>query len=320
MNIYKLSEMDDIREIVWVNDDDITFERKNFRGQPMQAIWRPIEYKVNVVPKERYDGWKYPPSDVYSGKRVIFSRKAVDALYNLLEANGEILPLIFEGKENEYFAYNVLTVSNAVDEEKSEIHRHPDGDFSYIKRYEFDPTQTAGLTIFKTWENKSPRVPNSHTYVSVEVFVTDPFVKRVQEAGLFGFDFRLKWSGPTADDLLDRARRATPLRASPKTSPAHPQKARRSRSRFAGLFVDASVITEATTHHFVKGRISGAAMPATSGTLNPVRGGNVMGPVLNGADAAGFQSKHSVARQRLSQSAHSGPPTDKTGSGQSRRK
>jgi hypothetical protein len=213
MNIYKLSEMDDIREIVWVNDDDITFERKNFRGQPMQAIWRPIEYKVNVVPKERYDGWKYPPSDVYSGKRVIFSRKAVDALYNLLEANGEILPLIFEGKENEYFAYNVLTVSNAVDEEKSEIDRHPDGDFSHIKRYEFDPTQIAGLTIFKVWKNKSPRVPTSHTFISGDVFVTDPFVKRVKEAGLFGFDFRLKWSGPTADDLLDRARRATPLRA-----------------------------------------------------------------------------------------------------------
>jgi hypothetical protein len=213
MNIYKLSEMDDIREIVWVNDDDITFERKHFRGQPMRAIWRPIEYKVNVVPKERYDGWKYPPSDVYSGRRVIFSRKAVDALYDMLEASGEILPLIFEGKENEYFAYNVLTVSNAVDEEKSEIDRHPDGDFSHILRYEFDPAQTAGLTIFKVWKNKSPRVPTSHTFISGDVFVTDPFVKRVQEAGLFGFDFDLKWSGPTDDDALDRARRATPLRA-----------------------------------------------------------------------------------------------------------
>jgi hypothetical protein len=47
----------------------------------------------------------------------------------------------------------------------------------------------------------------------VDVFVTDPFVKRVHEAGLFGFDFRLKWSGPTDDDALDRARRASPLRA-----------------------------------------------------------------------------------------------------------
>jgi hypothetical protein len=212
MNIYELSEVDDIREIVWVNDDDITFERKHFRGQPMQAIWRPIEYKVNVVPKEKYDGWKYPPSDVYSGSRVIFSRKAVDALYDILEANGEILPLIFEGKENEYFAYNVLTISNAVDEEKSEIHRRQDGSFSYVKRYEFDPTQVAGLTIFKAWLNKSPRIPNSHTCESVEVFVTDPFVKRVKEAGLFGFDFRLKWSGPTNDELIDQARRATTLR------------------------------------------------------------------------------------------------------------
>jgi hypothetical protein len=213
MNIYELCRVDDVREIICPKKEDRYFEMDHFRGKPMREIWRPLEYKVHVVPKEKYDGWKYPPSDVYSGRRVIFSRKAVDALYDMLEANGEILPLIFEGKENEYFAYNVLTVSNAVDEEKSEIDRRQDGRFSHIKRYEFDPAQTAGLTIFKTWENKSPRVPNSHTYVSVEVFVTDPFVKRVQEAGLFGFDFDLKWRGPTADDLLDRARRATPLRA-----------------------------------------------------------------------------------------------------------
>jgi hypothetical protein len=213
MNIYELCRIDDVREIICPKKEDRYFEMDHFDGKPMRAIWRPIEYKVNVVPKERYDGWKYPPSDVYAGSEVIFSRKAVDALYDILEANGEILPLIFEGKENEYFAYNVLTVSNAVDEEKSEIDRHPDGDFSHVVRYEFDPTQVAGLTIFKAWLNKSPRVPNSHTCESVDVFVTDPFVKRVQEAGLFGFDFRLKWSGPTTDDALDRARRATPLRA-----------------------------------------------------------------------------------------------------------
>jgi hypothetical protein len=213
MNIYDLNHKEGLRQIRCKRDQDLDFLMDHFRGQPMRAIWPPIEYQVTVVPKEKYDGWKYPPSDVYSGRRVIFSRKAVDALYDLLEANGEILPLIFEGKENEYFAYNVLTVSNAVDEEKSEIDRHPDGDFSHIVRYEFDPAQVDGLTIFKVWKNKSPRVPTSHTFISGDVFVTDPFVKRVQEAGLFGFDFRLKWSGPTADDLLDRARRATPLRA-----------------------------------------------------------------------------------------------------------
>jgi hypothetical protein len=214
MNIYKLTYQEGLRQIRCPNKEERFFLADHFDGKPMRAIWPLIEYQVTVVPKEKYDGWKYPPSDVYgSGGKVIFSRKAVDALHDMLEANGEILPLIFEGKENEYFAYNVLTVSNAVDEEKSEIDRRQDGRFSYIKRYEFDPTQVAGLTIFKTWENKAPKVPSSHTFVSVEVFVTDPFVKRVNEAGLFGFDFRLKWSGPTADELIDRARRATPLRA-----------------------------------------------------------------------------------------------------------
>jgi hypothetical protein len=213
MNIYELCRIDDVREIICPKKEDRYFEMDHFRGKPMRAIWRPIEYKVTVVPKEKYDGWKYPPSDVYSGRRVIFSRKAVDALYDMLEANGEILPLLFEGKENEYFAYNVLTVSNAVDEEKSEIDRHPDGDFSHILRYEFDPAQVTGLTIFKTWQNKKP-LPNkeSYTFVSGDVFVTDPFVKRVQEAGLFGFDFDLKWRGPTNDELIDQARRATMLR------------------------------------------------------------------------------------------------------------
>ncbi|HOJ99514.1 MAG TPA: hypothetical protein PLW34_08140 [Termitinemataceae bacterium] len=53
-----------------------------------------------------------------------------------------------------------------------------------VIRYCFYPERLKGLTVFKL-----PELPLQN------VFVTDPFVQRVQEGKLVGFNFKLVWEG-----------------------------------------------------------------------------------------------------------------------------
>lgn len=54
----------------------------------------------------------------------------------------------------------------------------------WVIRYCFYPERLKGLTVFKLSE-----LPLQN------VFVTDPFVQRVQEGKLVGFNFKLVWEG-----------------------------------------------------------------------------------------------------------------------------
>jgi hypothetical protein len=125
-----------------------------------------------------------PASDFPWTSFPTFSKRAVEALRDLLEPNGEILPLICEF--GDYYAFNTTTVVDALDEEHSELKRFKDGGIMRILRYEFYPEKLQGLSIFKL-----SQLPGGD-------YVTDTFVQRVQEAGLVGFDFseaQRVWSG-----------------------------------------------------------------------------------------------------------------------------
>ena len=110
-----------------------------------------------------------------------FSRKAVDALRDFLEPNGELLPLV--SSVGEYYAYNVTTVADILDHERSEIKWFNDHhDLAlHIKRYECVPGRLEGLSIFLIVEN------------SATPYATQAFVDRAKEHGLKGFDFAKLW-------------------------------------------------------------------------------------------------------------------------------
>lgn len=106
-----------------------------------------------------------------------FSRRAVDALRDLLEPNGELLPLVSD--VGEYYAYNVITVADILDQERSKLQL-----MSLLDVYECLPDKMHGLAIFRLVDKFTG------------TYVAEPFVERVKQRGLRGFHFAKLWPLP----------------------------------------------------------------------------------------------------------------------------
>ena len=112
----------------------------------------------------------------------VFSRRAVEAMRDLLESHGEILPVMISG--DEYFLLNVTRVVDALDESNSEVIRFEGSSkVLNIRTHSFHEEKLFGIMIFKISQ-----------VITMDVFVTDAFVERVSSAGLKGFWFPLVWS------------------------------------------------------------------------------------------------------------------------------
>lgn len=180
--IYQLKpDMENFQNLTLVNDNE--FDRRmiinNFVGTPIGDQWLPLECKIlfeEGVPEE-------PASDFPLFGTPVFSKRAVEVLRDLLMPNGEILPLTFEGRQDMYFAFNTITVINALDEYHSEVTRFSDGKIMWINKYQFFSDKLKSAAIFK--------IPQS---VRSLVYVKDKFVNKVNEAGLTGFNFAPLWS------------------------------------------------------------------------------------------------------------------------------
>jgi hypothetical protein len=180
MRIYFLRTNPDKYQFFVPSQDNTLHIIRQFDGTPIGSSWLPLEVEQceddNIEPLQ--------PCDFPSFKRHIpvFSKHAVDTLKDILTENGEILPLKCD--EGVYYAYNVTCVADVLDHEKSEIKRfESSGRIMRIVRHKFLIEQLSGLVIFKI-----PEVPD------MDVFVTEAFIQRVQEAGLTGFEFEVAWS------------------------------------------------------------------------------------------------------------------------------
>ena len=105
--------------------------------------------------------------------------KAVAALEDLCLQSGELLPLICE--DADLFAWNVTTVVDAMDHEKSHIMRHKDGSVMWVRQFSFRPEVIESLVAF--------RIPELRT----SIFVGPAFVNRANEAKLTGALFNEVW-------------------------------------------------------------------------------------------------------------------------------
>jgi hypothetical protein len=167
---------------------------KLFRGSSVIHIWEPIQ----VESEENLIYWEPPLpfgdlSMVHGSFEPVFSHRAVNALSNLLEGNGELLPL--NCAEGEYYLFNTTRIVDALDEEKTEFkpYSEVDPDMAYqdddphspvITSPAFYPEVVADLTVFK--------IPLRYPFGGT--LFTDKFVQRVQETELKGFAFELLWS------------------------------------------------------------------------------------------------------------------------------
>jgi|SRR5581483_7735548 len=149
--------------------DDIPTKGRAWTVTRMAPTWVPTPVYGNVKPHN-----DYPCVNLTVPA---FSRRAVDALRDFLEPNGELLPLA--SPLGEYYAYNVTTVADILDHKRSEIvwfnERHVSA--LRIRRYECIPEKLTGLSIFRLVE------------MSSSTFVHQVFVDRVREHGLQGFHF-----------------------------------------------------------------------------------------------------------------------------------
>jgi hypothetical protein len=113
-----------------------------------------------------------------------FSQRACDALRDMLEPNGELLPLRSTVGVPYYF-YNITTVVDALDAGGSDCFWFEEpikaGQIDY---FSFRRDKLKNLSIFRIYE------------YPVATLVTSEFVQRVRDAGLNGFDFRKVWPLP----------------------------------------------------------------------------------------------------------------------------
>jgi len=113
-----------------------------------------------------------------------FSRRAVDALRDYLEPNGELLPVIHP--VGEYYVYNCFTIVEVLDRRSTEAlwGRIDTRLASMVDYYSLYPDRLEGLTIFRMRE------------LANHVYVTTPFVERARKHGLNGFHFVKVWPWP----------------------------------------------------------------------------------------------------------------------------
>jgi hypothetical protein len=100
-------------------------------------------------------------------------------MYPLIKEFGELLPL--KSKVGEFYTFNVTSVIDCLDEERSEIIRFSDGRIMHIAQYHFfhEPLQNA--VIF--------RIPQ----FLKEVYITDRFANKAKEHGLMGLKLDPIW-------------------------------------------------------------------------------------------------------------------------------
>lgn len=113
-----------------------------------------------------------------------FSRRAVDALRDYLEPNGELLPVIHPA--GEYYACNCFTIAEVLDHTSTEALWSPiDARLaSIVDYYSLHPERLEGLSIFRMRE------------LANHVYVTTSFVERARAYGLTGFHFVKVWPWP----------------------------------------------------------------------------------------------------------------------------
>jgi hypothetical protein len=151
---------------------------RELNDKPASSSWKPIR-----VERERgslREGFRPSDSPWRTSSVLIFRRSAVDALRDMLDSHGELLPL--EDKDGvELWLFHPRSI-DAFDHEKSKGSRLPDGRIEAAILHVFIPSKLESVDIFK---HACPR--GGHIYLS------ERFLQRWKQAKLKGLDFYVIW-------------------------------------------------------------------------------------------------------------------------------
>ncbi len=140
----------------------------------MLKTWVPFEVKCARSKK-------YSVGDFSSITPIHFTlnNKAKEIFGNDLLNSVELLPISYS---EPHYLINVINVIDALDMEKSEFKRYDDGRIMFCTKYVFKEEVIGNNIVFKI-----PQFSSAH------IFVTEEFVKQVEENDLKGFVFEELW-------------------------------------------------------------------------------------------------------------------------------
>lgn len=180
MRVFKLEpDMERFTDLAMVHEPDIRVIF-DFDGTSLAARWRP--YAVSPITEEFPEQTEV--GDFTSlGTIPVFSERAVAVLGELLSRNGELLPLECSACDRRYYAYNVVTVIDALDRERTKAEWFDSARIMIVDRYAFQPGRLRTAEIFRIPQQSAP------------VFITDVFMKQLSHSGLDAFAPKLVWTG-----------------------------------------------------------------------------------------------------------------------------
>ena len=157
------------------DDDEVL---RNLCGPSRKETWKPILVQRDVPGRYK----KVKIADLpFTYSALVLRSSAVEALRDILEAHGEVLPLAtLDGTE--LFVFNPRFVIDALDTERSTLERIPETNIVLIRKHVFIESMVRHVDIF--------RIPIGPR----EKFFSDRFVERVKKAKLKGTDFIKLWS------------------------------------------------------------------------------------------------------------------------------
>ena len=158
-------------------------------GTPVASSWKPL--RVQRVRGSLREAFRASDSPYRGSHTLVFRRSAIDALQDILDAHGELLPLEDEGGV-ELYAYNPQPL-HAFDEVQSIGSRDEHGKIMNAVRHVFIPSVVEGVDIFKHACDRAGAI-----------YVSRRFFERWRQAKLKGLDFRLVWDSELPPDKQPR--------------------------------------------------------------------------------------------------------------------
>ncbi len=177
MIIYKATQATGY-EIVNPKSNDDRRVLADFNGTSRKGGWKPVHVRRDRASKRQ----AFKPADLaFWGDDLIMRHSGLEALRDVFEAHGELLPLATDDGVD-LWACNVLGVLNAHDLAHSDIRPCEVTGAALIYEHAFLPAVIGDAEMFRT--SVDPR----------RVYFTDRFVERVKKLKLKGTDFVPLWS------------------------------------------------------------------------------------------------------------------------------
>jgi hypothetical protein len=166
-------------------------------GSSRVKTWKPVRVR-RVRPSVR-EGFRPSDSPYRMSHVLIFRRSAVDALRDILDAHGELLPLEDEGGV-ELFAYNPRAL-DALDHVRSRGWRNDEGTLDVVNTHVFFPEVIQGVDVFKLAEKRAG-----------SIYLGERFVQRWKQAKLKGLDFKLAWDSDLPPEAQPNVGTSKPIK------------------------------------------------------------------------------------------------------------